>query len=245
MHPLSLLTLSNTIVTAISADISRPGWTETTAIGRGPRQEESVTALGSDVYIVGGITGPPYPTVNWVEVFCTTTSQWRNASSLPTPINHDNIATVNGQIYILGDHNGTQIWSAIPNSYAYTPSIDTWTPLHPMPNNTARGASAIGVYNSAIYSTGSLTELNLVTEAQPTVATVSFYNILTQQWHTLPSLPEGRDHVGGAVINHTFYVVGGRLNGRPNVRNTVFALDLLAANKTWVEKARMPTARGG
>ena len=47
------------------------------------------------------------------------------------------------------------------------------------------------------------------------------------------------------VIDGVFYVVGGRFNGVPNVRGTVFAMNLTSPEKIWVEKAMMPTPRGG
>ena len=246
MHFVNSFLLFLTVVPIYSKHNPQPGWTEQAPIGRGPRQEESVTALGTDMYIIGGIPQQlPYPTLDWVEVFSTSSNEWRNASSLPVTINHGNVATVDGKIYILGGLNGTTDWLAIGDCYEYDPRHDTWKTLPPMPNGTARGASAVGVYGSTIYVAGGLVELNLITGAQPTVATVSSYNTRTQEWTTLPSLPEGRDHVGGAVIGQIFYVVGGRINGVPNVRNTVFAMDLTCSNKTWVEKATMPTARGG
>ncbi|KAJ7263923.1 hypothetical protein C8J57DRAFT_1333170 [Mycena rebaudengoi] len=114
-----------------------------------------------------------------------------------------------------------------------------------MPAGTARGAAAVGVHGHTVYLAGGLLELNLITGAQPSSAAVSAFNTLTRRWSVLPSLPEARDHVGGAVIGNMFFVVGGRVNGVPNVRDTVFALDLNAVGLGWVEKAHMPTARGG
>ncbi len=224
----------------------KSGWTEQAPIGRGPRQEDSVTAVGTDLYIIGGIPQQaPYPTLNRVEVFSAISNEWRDAATLPTTINHGNVATVDGKIYVLGGLNGTDDWLPIGNSYEYDPQQDTWKTLPSMPNGQARGASAVGVHGSTIYVAGGLIDLNLITAAQPTVATVTSYNTKTQEWMTLPSLPEGRDHVGGVVIGNIFYVVGGRVDGFQNVRNTVFAMDVTSQNKTWIEKARMPTARGG
>ncbi|KAJ7228068.1 hypothetical protein C8J57DRAFT_1387729 [Mycena rebaudengoi] len=106
-----------------------------------------------------------------------------------------------------------------------------------MPAGTARGTAAVGVHGHTVYLAGGLLELNLITGAQPSSAAVSAFNTFTCRWGVLPSLPEARDHVGGAVIGNMFFVVGGRVNGVRNVRDT-FGLG-------WVEKAHMPTARGG
>lgn len=154
---------------------------------------------------------------------------------------------VNGKIYVLGmSGNGT--WVAFPDCFEYCPVLDKWTRLPSMPKSQARGSSALGVKGSTIYLAGGLTSLSYTTGDQFSVATVTSYDVVTKEWLVLPDLPEGRGHVGGAVVDDTFYVVGGRVNGVTNVRNTTFALDLKAAalgRGKWMELAHMPTARGG
>ncbi|MEU2989558.1 Kelch repeat-containing protein [Streptomyces griseoincarnatus] len=72
---------------------------------------------------------------------------------------------------------------------------------------------------------------------------MSAYDVVTGRWEELPALPEARDHVGGAVVGETFYVLGGRDRGQVNVRDTVYAWEHGA--RRWTERAAMPTARGG
>jgi N-acetylneuraminic acid mutarotase len=75
---------------------------------------------------------------------------------------------------------------------------------------------------------------------------VSTYNIESGKWSTsLPKLPEPRDHAVGGVVNDVYYVVGGRVTAQTAVRGTVFALDLRFPAAKWIEKAKMPTPRGG
>ncbi|KAJ7908952.1 hypothetical protein B0H13DRAFT_2015334 [Mycena leptocephala] len=206
------------------------------------REEQSVIALDSAMYIIGGISSPPpdapfsFPTVNWTQVYTPQTNMWRDVAPVPHTVNHGNAAAVDGKLYLLGGLDGTTDWVAIPQRVDCAAGYA---------RGTARGAAAVGVHGHTVYLAGGLLELNLITGAQPSSAAVSAFNTLTRQWSVLPSLPEARDHVGGAVIGDTFFVVGGRVNGVPNVRDTVFTLDLKAVGRGWVEKARMPTARGG
>ena len=231
---------------------SGPTWTQLPDIARGPRQEHSVTAVGADVYIIGGIpyfqfnpaSGVAPPTLDLVDVYSSINNTWHAAAPIPKAINHGNVATVNNKVYVLGAMAG-DIWSGIPDCFEYTPETNTWKTLPPMPSGQGRGASAVGVRGSTVYIAGGLITLNVFTTQEVTVNTVTSYNVETMEWAVLPSLPEGRDHVGGAVIGDIFYVVGGRVNGIENVRNTVFALDLESPQKCWVQKAPMPTARGG
>jgi hypothetical protein len=64
-----------------------------------------------------------------------------------------------------------------------------------------------------------------------------------QKLTTLPSLSEGRDHVGESAINNMFYIVGGRFNGITNVCDTAFALNLTHLERGCIEKSEMHTAR--
>ena len=231
-------------------DLSGPTWTELAPISRGPRQENGVTAVGTDVYIIGGVpqlqpNSTSIPTLDWVEIYSTLENSWRIASPIPTPVNHANAISVHGRVYVLGGMAGDATWEGIPDCFEYVPETNTWNTLPPMPSGYGRGASALGVHRSTVYLAGGLISLNFITGQQVSANTVSSYNIETHEWTTLPSLPEGRDHVGGSVIDDTLYVVGGRVNGVANVRNTTFALDLIHPENGWAEKSEMPTARGG
>ena len=66
-----------------------------------------------------------------------------------------------------------------------------------------RGTPALGMNGSTVYLAGEVM-LGLITGQQVNIDTISSYNIKTQKLTTLPSLLEGRDHVGGLVINNMF-----------------------------------------
>jgi N-acetylneuraminic acid mutarotase len=181
-------------------DLSGPTWTELAPISRGPRQENGVTAVGTDVYIIGGVPQLPpnstsIPTLDWVGIYSTLENKWRTASPIPTPVNHANAVSVNGKVYVLGGMAGDAIWEGIPDCFEYVPKTNTWNTLPPMPSGHGRGASALGVHCSTVYLAGGLISLNFITGQQVSANTVSSYNIETHEWTTLPGLPEGRDHV--------------------------------------------------
>lgn len=231
-------------------------WRRLTAVNRGPRQEHATVALGSSIYLLAGIIYDPLSnlqTVNLVDVFNIHDNTWSAAAPVPKPVNHANVATVDGRIYVLGSLYFTNAqWDAIPDTWMYDPHNDTWTDLTTfgggLPNGTIRGASAVGVWGSKVYLAGGMTYLVPTdTGTQDAVAMVTSYDTATNTWDTtsLPPLPEQRQHVGGTVVNGTFYVLGGRTEGREKVRDTVFALDLTEAGASWFTLSTMPTARGG
>jgi N-acetylneuraminic acid mutarotase len=79
-----------------------------------------------------------------------------------------------------------------------------------------------------------------------TSRTVQVYDIATDRWELGPQLPEPNNHGMAASVGGKIYLLGGQVtddqNGATAV-NTVFELD--PARGTWVEKAKMPTARSG
>ncbi|KAL0576559.1 hypothetical protein V5O48_005423 [Marasmius crinis-equi] len=220
-------------------------WQNLTSISSGPRQEECVASIGNTIYVVGGITLPPpndtlAPTVALVEAFDTTRNTWRRLADLPITMNHCNIASVSGKLYVLGGLNGQQgAWVRTGRAFEYCPQSDAWTELSSLPEGAERGSSAVGVWGNQVFLAGGIRTLN------DTIATGLVYDTRTKKWSELPDLPEVRDHAGGAVVAGTFYVVGGRLGGRNNVRGTVFAMNLMTKERVWVEKSKMPTPRGG
>lgn len=223
------------------------GWQPLAPIASGPRQEHSVAALDGRVYVIGGIlpnAGGGVVTTDKVEVYDPRTDRWSTAAPLPVAMNHPNVAAVGGRLYVVGGLTGGASWQALPDSYVYDPRADRWTELPPMPAGAERGSAAVGVRGTKIYLAGGMRTLTPGPGGlQDTVDTVSSYDVVTGRWESLPSLPEARDHVGGAILGATFYVLGGRDRGQVNVRDSVYALDL--RTRRWTERAPMPTARGG
>ncbi|MGP4051445.1 Kelch repeat-containing protein [Streptomyces sp. 2A115] len=227
---------------------ARRGWRTLAPIASGPRQEHSVAAVGDDVYVIGGVVvadpANGFTTTGRVEVYNTRHDTWSDAAPLPVAMNHPNVAAVDGRIYLLGGLSGGASWQALRDSFVYEPRADRWTRLPSMPAGIERGSAATGVRGTRVYLAGGMRTLVPGPGGlQDTVDTVSSYDVVTGRWKALPSLPQARDHVGGAVVGTTFYVLGGRDRGQVNVRDTVYAYDL--NSRRWSERAPMPTARGG
>jgi N-acetylneuraminic acid mutarotase len=215
------------------------GWRKLAPLGRGPRQEHAIVALADKVYVIAGLDGPS--NIGRVEVYDPQQHTWSEAAPVPTAMNHPNAAALDGKIYVLGGMVGEFPWTAVGNAFEYDPSTDTWKELAPMPAGTERGSAAISASGTKIYLAGGLRSLTAT--FQDTVATFSSYDVEKGTWESLPNLLEPRDHVGGAIVDGTFYVLGGRANGQANVKGTVFAYDLSAG--TWSTRSPMPTPRGG
>lgn len=152
-------------------------------------------------------------------------------------MHHPNVAAVDGKLYVLGGIESLFDWRGSSKSFMYDPAKKTWERLGNMPK--ARGSAAVAAYGKVIYLVGGLENLGRAS------TTVSAFDTVTRTWRELPNLPEPRDHAGGVVVGGSFYLLGGR-TGLPDWRKAnTWAINLTATEKGWVEKVKMPTARGG
>ena len=118
-----------------------------------------MTALDDNVYILGGVVHDNdynITTQNTVEYYRIQDETWHVAAPFPEPLNHMNAAGVDGQLFLLGGLSGGSNWTVRGQSYVYHPSNDSWTDIAPMPNGTARGSCAVGVYDGTIYLAGGM-----------------------------------------------------------------------------------------
>ncbi|KAF2821389.1 galactose oxidase [Ophiobolus disseminans] len=264
MHFTQLLTVSNILGVALSASLPynshAPTWRTLAPIPLHARQEQTTLFLPpSTIVIVGGVI--PTNDTNFVattplmQFYSIPTNTWSTKAPLPLPLNHLNVAVVDGKIYCLGglaeETSQGRAWRAVADSWVYDPSTDAWTPLPGVPAGQLSGSAAVGVYDKKIYLAGGLKELELYgTYTQRTTSFVSIFDTVSKKWlqvsDAAKNLPEGRDHAGAAAVGGKMYVLGGRKDGQKNVKDTVFVLDLCDTKAGWkTSKAKMPTARGG
>ncbi|RFN40762.1 kelch domain-containing protein 8a [Fusarium flagelliforme] len=235
-------------------------WKTLESIPIAPRQEHGVVALSDkEIAIIGGIVpnkdADGFQTTSLVQFYNTRSNSWRRyVTEAPVKVNHPNVAAVNGKIYLLGGLSEATdgAWRAFPESWVYNPDLDEWTELEPVPEDQERGSAAVGVYGNIIYMAGGMRTLEPIGPGgeQDTVAFVSAFDTKTSKWLDLPkaaqTIPEGRDHAAASVVGSKMYVLGGRLRGQRNVKDTVFILDLDDLEKGWTTSdAKMPTPRGG
>ncbi|KAH9206322.1 kelch repeat-containing protein [Leptodontidium sp. 2 PMI_412] len=237
-------------------------WSTLTNITVAPRQEHSTVYLPTDtIAIIGGIipnssaTPIPFTTTDLVQFYSIADNTWRTVAPLPKPLNHANVAVVDGKMYVFGGLDGGGLEQkelrAVPDSWVYDPDKNTWSSLPPLAE--ARGMAAVGVYKGKVFLAGGFTLLGMSgTGPHESVTPVSVFDVRTSKWvsEILPenarNIPGPRDHAVSAVIDGKMYVIGGFDHGAPHPTDTVFILDLKNVKDGWTTStARMPTARGG
>jgi hypothetical protein len=79
-----------------------------------------------------------------------------------------------------------------------------------------------------------------------TSRTLQIYDIASNSWELGPDLPQPNNHGMAAAVNGKIYLIGGQTTDDQQGATAVdHVYELDPANGTWVEKARMPTARSG
>ncbi|KAM0543258.1 hypothetical protein ACHAPJ_012404 [Fusarium lateritium] len=242
--------------TAAPAACKSGGWVNLASLPT-PRQEHGTTAIDDNtIAVLGGNvpTGNSTDLTDSLQLYNIASDTWKTSSPAPYKVNHPNVAAVNGKLYLLGGLiNGPAVsgvsvnWIPTGSSHVYDVATDTWTEVSSMPVGTERGSAIVGVHGEMIYLAGGMTTLQ--DTYQDGVLTVTTFNTTSGEWQRLVAgaaeLPESRQHGAGSVIGDTFYVVGGRLFGQTNFRDTVFELDLTNLDAGWkTSESKMPTARG-
>ena len=93
-------------------------------------------------------------------------------------------------------------------------------------------------------SNGKLYLLGGYPASRQTVRTVQVYDIASSRWELGPPLPQPNNHGMAAGVGGKVYLIGGQTTADAGgFVDTVYELD--PGRGTWVEKARMPTARSG
>jgi hypothetical protein len=155
---------------------------------------------------------------------------WGTKAPMPTPRYGFAVGVVNGILYAVGGHNGTNHLNRVE---AYDPGTNTWSVKTSMP--TARSSLAVGVVNGILYAVGG------TNSSGARLATVEAYDPSTDTWTAKASMPTGRYWLGAGVVDGILYTIGG-IGGNPvSQLGTVEAYDPVV--DSWISKTPMPTPR--
>jgi len=193
--------------------------------------------INGQLYVMGGVSNPPpaFPLPTAYEVYDPATNTWATIASAPTSRAYAGAAGIAGKLYVVGGCINSDCNSTTNILEVFDPATNTWATKAAMP--TARNEMGVGVVGGKLYVVGGITSSGGLANI---VATLEVYDPATNTWTTETSMPTAREHVGGAVINGKFYVVGGQSSAGPVVA-TLEVYD--PATNTWTTKTPMPQAR--
>jgi uncharacterized protein (TIGR03437 family) len=171
-----------------------------TTVGRmgAPRGASGVAAIGSTIYVAGGLTISG--SVATFAAFDTTTKQWIQLPDMPTARDHLTAQALNGKFYAIAGRVGADVRA----NEEYDPATRTWRSRAGIP--TARGGLASGNVRGRIQVFGG--EGNSGTP-EGTFAQHEEYDPVSDTWGTLTLMPFPRHGLYGATLDNRIFAPSG------------------------------------
>ncbi|MBN2002566.1 MAG: carboxypeptidase regulatory-like domain-containing protein [Anaerolineae bacterium] len=200
-------TTANTFVYDIASD----SWTTIAANGGyTARSQYQVVAIGTDLYVLGGIVASSSASTTEVWILDTTSGTWSAGVSMQKSRTSFSAAAINGEIYVAG---GVAFPGFTPDMTSEKFNGTTWSYIANVPNGG--GAYTRWSYNADGLSPDGLWLAAGRRDADWAVLNhAGYYNPDTDTWMdspTIPALAQGRVYMEGDVASDGyFYVIGGR-----------------------------------
>jgi len=192
-----------------------------------PREGAAVGVIGSNIYVVGGITAPYGTILSVNEIYNTKKKTWTTGAPLPTPTCYTVGAVVNGILYVIGGSYGTGEYT--DTVYAYDPVSNTWSTMAPMP--TARNSLSAVVDKGIIYVIGGYSGSR--------DTTVESYDPATNTWSEEAPLLVGKSTANVGLLGGKILSAGGLSNSGLTGDNEGYNVK----KNEWTELVADPTVR--
>lgn len=174
-------------------------WDVQTPTGGPNISEMPGAALGDDIYLAGGLTGPgSFSIRTWR--YRPASGQWTQLANLPDTRDHGMMAAHGGHLYKFGGYfNFT--WAGTTNTaWRFDPAANTWTSVARMPGTRSAGAAV--ALDEHIYVTGGISTSG---------ETIYRYTPASNSWTVIPiSDPWPRDHSHAVAYRGEIWILGGR-----------------------------------
>ncbi|MGZ0709598.1 Kelch repeat-containing protein [Coraliomargarita sp. W4R53] len=204
--------------------------------------------LNGELWVVGAFVGtyPLETPVNNIYIYNPEDDLWRTGPAIPRPRGAAGVAVYNGQVYIAGGLTNGHTDGHVQWLDRYNPSTDTWTVLADTPR--FRDHFQMQIIDDKIWLAGG--RRTAVASAAGVfgnmVAPVDYYDIVTNEWTTLPSasdIPTPRGGSMAAAMGKELIIVGGESTAQSAAHDEVEALDTVT--HTWRNLPAMNQGRHG
>jgi N-acetylneuraminic acid mutarotase len=209
-----------------------------------PLDHSGADVLNQKIYLVGG-KGIDSKTSDRLFIYDPITDKWEEGKSMPTARYALTVDFIDGILFAMGGKNKELMGYAretLSTNEAYDPAINKWITKASLPTGRHHAASAVvdgKLYVIGGRNTNFLQRLYLDDN--------EMYDIKTDTWQKLESMPTNRSASDTAVIDHGIHVFGGEICDEGGMSNKVFdehELYNTELNK-WTQELKMPTARHG
>lgn len=210
-------------------------WTSHAPYPGSARDHAGIAVVGTSIYLIGGLTAWPSPSVATVQRYDPGTNAWTALAPLPVARGAMGVAAINGRIYAAG---GLVSGSSVNDFTVYDPATNAWTNLPDMP--TPRDHLAAAVVDGKLYAIGG----RLVSNTCAPMNIVEIFDPATNTWTSGPPMQHAHGgHAIGTVDGH-IQVFGGE-GSADNCGTIAESEDFNPATNTWTSLPNMPTPRHG
>ncbi len=220
------VTTGSTILTSLQTFIVHNSWRSGAAMPTA-RMGAAAGAIGSDLYVVGGVTASG-SLLGINEIYNTQKNTWTTAASDPNPRSFTAYTVVNKKLYIFGGGNGSEFLTL---AEAYDPATNTWSTLAPMP--TARQEPSAVADKDVIYVIGG------EEQSGGYLTTVESYNTTTNTWTEEAPLLFAKGWSAAGLLGTTVVAADGGNSSSYLGDNEGYN----ATNNTWSQLTPDPTPR--
>lgn len=183
-----------------------------------------------------------------VSIFNAETRTWQRGPAMPTQMHHMQCVRYGGNIYIPASwFGGFPREENNPDMWILNTRTLKWSKRPGLPKGRLRGSAAAVVYNNRIYVVCG----NDGGHGPPakSLGWMDYYDLKQNKWVTnLPTMPDARDHVGGAIVKGMLCIAGGRDGGASSffsaVKTATYCFNF-QQNKWMNMNAPIPAGRAG
>ena len=226
--PVPTLALTPTV----SAAVPDSRWSEVSALPQGRSGMAAVVFEGA-IYLTGGRTSQGVTGSSLR--YRPSQGGWEPLADKPTPVTDIQAVVLGERIFVPGGKAASG--KSVSVLEAYSPRLNTWDVLTPMP--AAVSGYALAAYEGRIYLFGGW-------DGAVYSSAVYSYDPLDDTWQEHSPLPEARAFAAAAVVESKIYVIGG-YDGEQALRDQLVYFPDRDRNddQPWEQRAPLPEGRYG
>jgi DNA-binding CsgD family transcriptional regulator/N-acetylneuraminic acid mutarotase len=196
-----------------------------------PRFGLALAAYDNKLFAIGGQRDSGVTAM--VERYDIEKGDWQAVAAKPTPVEDVDAEVISGKIFVPGGKLANDLMTNVLE--IYDPQRDAWSTGSPLP--VAMSAYALTSFEGRLYLFGGW-------DGQQYLDTVFRYDVASDQWTQLPSMPVKRAFAGAAASGDRIFVLGGRNQDGALAANTVYMPNNEDGNgSSWSEAAPLPEGR--
>lgn len=239
VDPSSDLTKSATRARELSASTS--SW-NTLAPSPVERFESQGIVVNGKLYIFGGFVNSKLQATRRSDVYEPTTNRWRRINDLPEALTHSAVVASGQTIYLVGGYVGNHPGPSTNHVWKYSIRNNTWSRAPSLP--APRGAGAAARLGQTLHFFGGANRK----AGQVDHGDEGDHYVLSldggTSWTKRASIPNPRNHLGGAELGGKIYAIGGQHGRHEDDSNQSQVVAYNPATGTWKRVANLPVPRG-